>query len=136
MVRVNRNKLSKKEQDELFKQFNKLLGKLSDKNANVFLEELLGSEERLTIAKRIATIIMLREGYSAYLISDRLKLSSSTTDRISKKLKKGEYSRLEEILTTQKATYSALIDLMESILTVGGIMPKRSGLDRYRGIRG
>lgn len=133
MVRVNRNKLPKAELNKLFGQLNSFFGKLTTSNADIFLKELLGPEERLTFAKRLAAIVMLREGYSMYRVSETLKVSSSTVDRINEKIANGSYDGLLKTLSKNKTNYFAILDVIESILTVGGIMPKRVGLDRYRG---
>lgn len=135
MVRVNKNKLPKNDQDNLFRQLNVILGKLSTSNADIFVQELLGPEERLTIAKRLAVIVMLQEGYSLYRISDTLKISSSTADRIFDNLEDGHYEGLTSLLRQNKTDYASILNVIESIFTVGGIMPSRAGLDRYRGIR-
>lgn len=135
MVRVNRNKLPKAELERLFKQFGSFLGKLTENNAGLFLQELLGPEERLTLAKRLAIIVMLNEGYSIYRVADTLKISTSTAERINERLDKGVYDHLLEVLAKNKNDYFVLLDVLEAILTVGGIMPSRAGTGRYRNIR-
>jgi uncharacterized protein YerC len=134
MVHLNKARLRESELERLYQQLDKSLSGLSSKKIGLFLTELLGPEERLMLAKRTATIIMLTRGYSFYRISESLKVGLATTSRLNEKLAQGRYDNLLKLLRKNKTDYTALLDIIESILTVGGIMPKRTGLDRYRHI--
>ena len=135
MVRLNKNELSPKQLEELFKQLGLLLSTSSDKNVGLLLEKLLGPEERIMLAKRLAAAVLLEKGYAYNQVADALHVSKSTVSNIDQRLGEGGVTKIAEILKQDKASYSGILKLVESILTVGGIMPSRAGLDRYKGIR-
>ncbi len=134
MVNVNRNELSSKDLTRLLRRFDDTLANLDRNGTTVFLSELLGKEERLTIAKRLATIVLLSEGYSEYKTSRLLKLSPTTTGNIAAKIRAGTYDGLLRVLKKKKINYLELLDAIDSILHLGGLLPHRVGLDRYRGL--
>jgi len=134
MVRINRNELSKKDLDALLQQFDTLLGKLDKTATNVFLNEILGREERVMFAKRLATIILLHEGYSEYKVSRVLKLSPTTTGKVASAIERGAYTGTITILRKNKKNYLSILKTIDSILHLGGILPHRTGLDRYRNL--
>ncbi len=132
MVRLNKNKLSNEHLEKLFSQLSSLLGKQNKSGIENFLSDLLGAEERIMLAKRLGIIVLLHEGQSLYKISNTLKVSTATAENIQKKLQSGAYKHILDMLTTNKKSYGAILQTLESILTVGGIMPSRAGLDRYK----
>jgi hypothetical protein len=134
MVRVNHNQLPQKDLTRLLHQFDSTLAKLDKNEATLFLNELLGKEERLTIAKRLAAIVLISEGYSAYKTSCLLKLSPSTTGIIVSKIEAGAYTNMLRLLRKKKRDYLSLLDTIDSILHLGGFLPHRVGLDRYRSL--
>lgn len=123
MVRLNKNRLSQRQIDQLCAEMNSTLGKLPVGDTGSFLQALFGPEERIMYAKRLAIIVMLNEGYSLYKISNTLKVSSATAKKIKYHLDHGDYQPILSALQKNKKGYGAIIDLIESILTVGGIMP-------------
>ncbi len=132
MVRVNRNLLSGEDTRQLLRRFDDALAMLTLAQTTVVLNELLGKEERLTIAKRLIAIVLIHEGYSEYKTSKLLKLSHSTTKIIAEKLERGTYDGIVRLLTKRKLDYAELVNSIMSILHLGGILPRRVGLDRYR----
>jgi uncharacterized protein YerC len=54
----------------------------SHEDAMLFIDELLGLEEKLMLAKRLAIIYMLSEEISAYRIAQVLGVSSSTVNKM------------------------------------------------------
>jgi hypothetical protein len=134
MVNVNKNELSSQDRSALVDYFDTTLAKIDAKGTSMFLNELLGKEERLTFAKRLTSIILLCEGYSEYKVSRLLKLSPTTTGSISSKIKAGEYDGIIRLLKKKKFGYEELWNTLESILHLGGILPRRVGLDRHRTI--
>jgi uncharacterized protein YerC len=135
MVRINRHKLAPEKLEELFRQFSALLSSSSNKNVHLLLKQLLGPEERVMLAKRLAVIVMLDQKHSYNRIADVLHISPSTAANVSNRLNKKQVEKVVSVLKKDKVNYEAIIEVIESILTVGGIMPSRAGLDRYRGIR-
>ncbi len=132
MVHVNRNQLSQKDAQLLLQRFDTTLIKLDPKTTTIFLNELLGKEERLTIAKRLATIILIHEGCSEFRVSRLLKLSHSTTGIIAERLRAGSYDGIIRSLKRKKLDYIELLNTIDSILHLNGLLPHRVGLDRYR----
>jgi uncharacterized protein YerC len=132
MVNVNRNELPHKELAALLRRFDTTLSKLDCGATTIFLDDLLGKEERLTIAKRLAAIVLIYEGYSEYKTSRLLKLSPTTTGNINTKIEAGAYDGLIRTLKRRKMNYLELLDTIDSILHLGGLLPHRVGLDRYR----
>ena len=86
------------------------------------------------IAKRLAVVIMLEQELSYNQIADILHISTTTASNIDHRLRNGGVKKIVNILKKNDDSYADIIDLIESILSVGGIMPSRAGLDRYRGI--
>ena len=135
MVRINKNLLEDKVVKSLYKQLDKVLGELPPDKISVFLNGLIGPEERLMLAKRLAVIVMLKEGYSSYRIAETLKLSQSTIKNIQARRSGGAYVEVTKTLKNHLEAYRAILDIVDSLLHVGNIMPHRVGLDRYKGIR-
>jgi uncharacterized protein YerC len=135
MVRMNKNTLPDAKVRQLDKQLTRILGEMEQARISGFLEELLGPEERLMLAKRLAVLVMLKEGYSNFRIADTLKLSPTTITNI--KTRQGQGSSIEgnRIRTNHTEAYIAILEIVDSLLTVGGIMPRRNGLDRYKKFR-
>ncbi len=132
MVHVNHNQLTQENLDGLFQQFDALLGKLDQKAIRIFMGEILGHEERIMIAKRLATIVLLQEGLSAYKTSLVLKLSPSTVGKIADHIKDGSYAGTIALLHKNKRNYLAILNTIDSILHLNGILPHYNGLERYR----
>ena len=131
MVRLNKTQLTTDQFDALFTQLNEALGNLSTSNTNVFLSELLGKEERMMLAKRLAIIILLVEGKSLYKISDILKVSPTTAEKLKWKLEKGEFNHILIIMGKNKKEYFSILETLDSILHLGGILPHYNGIERY-----
>ena len=81
MVRLNKNLLTEQQLDDIFLQFTKIMNDGRDSNTNEILHEILRKEERIMIAKRLATIILVVEGKSLYSISRSLKISPTTAEK-------------------------------------------------------
>jgi Trp operon repressor len=135
MVRLNKNNLSKKQTDELFTQLAKVISPSDSTQAELILSKLLGTEERIMLAKRMAVVILLAEGVSRYKISQILKLSQSTVDTVFDKSKEGHFDVVLRRIACTKKDYFVFLDVLDSILHLGGILPHRNGLDRYKHIR-
>ncbi len=135
MVRINKNLLPAKNIKSLNKQLDTVLGELAPDKISVFLNGLIGPEERLMLAKRLAVIVMLKEGYSSYRIAETLKLSQSTIKNIQARRSGDAYVEVTKTLKNHLEVYIAILEVVDSLLHAGGIIPHRVGLDRYKGIR-
>lgn len=134
MVRLNSKQLPQKELDALFVQLNLTLGELSAQQTNHFLSELLGKEERIMLAKRLAVIILLIEGRSLYKVASLLKVSPTMASEVKHKLDSGAYDSIVSVLGKSKKNYYAILETLDSILHLGGILPHYNGIERYRGL--
>lgn len=134
MVYVNRNELNKDDLSLLLLQFDTVLGKLDKAESSTLFNELLGPEERITFAKRLAAIILLNEGMSEYRTAKVLKLSPTTTGKISHQLFSGTYKGTVQLLRKNKRNYLSILETIDSMLHLGGILPHRVGLERYRNL--
>ncbi|MDC1205523.1 hypothetical protein N8083_01605 [Candidatus Pacebacteria bacterium] len=134
MVRLNKTPLTTEQIDKLFFQLAKVLSPRQEIRVTAVLNEILGREERIMIAKRLATIVLLSENLSSYKISRILKLSESTVATISKNLIRGEYKTILQTLGKNKKNYFAVLETIDNILHLGGVLPHYNGLDRDRGL--
>ncbi len=134
MVRINRTELTAQELSLLLSRLDTTLARLKKDDMHIFIGEILGKEERITLAKRLAAVVLLYEGYSCYRVSLLLKLSFTTTTKLRKKIETGAYACTVRLLTKKKLDYDELLNTIMSILHLGGILPQRVGLDRHRSI--
>lgn len=123
MVRLNKNFLTDQQLDKLFSQFSKLLNYKDQDRVDDILGEILGPEERIMIAKRLAIIILLMEGKSLYSISRNLKISPATAQKIKFGVDTNRYQNILRKLGKSKTDYFAILDAIDSILHLGGILP-------------
>ncbi|HMO78297.1 MAG TPA: Trp family transcriptional regulator [Candidatus Paceibacterota bacterium] len=123
MARVSKDKLSNDLLHNLFKQLSQSLSKLPVEKINTQLYELLGPEERIVIAKRLAAIIMLHEGHTLYRVAKTLKISTATAKKLYCGLQQKSYDNLISSLKKKKRQYGSILNLIDSMLTFGGIMP-------------
>lgn len=133
MVRLNKTSLQASQIDKLLYQLAKVTSPKQPAQANAVLCEILGTEEQIMVAKRIAVIVLLSEGFSSYKISRILKLSETTIASIALKLTRGNYEAIQNSLGSSKKNYFAILEVLDSVLHLGGILPHYNGLDRYQG---
>ncbi len=135
MVRLNKNLLSTNQLEELFIQFTHVAHTKSALETGLILQEVLGKEERVMVAKRIAIIVLIAEGRSLYNIANVLKVSPATAEKIKKNLDSGSYDSILKKLGKSKKSYFEILNTIDSILHLGGILPHYNGLERYKGVR-
>jgi uncharacterized protein YerC len=123
MVHLNRHELEQTQLKRLLEELSKTVTSLQPRHSNMFLSELLGTEERIMIAKRLAIIVLLREGYSLYEIGHLLKVSPATAGSLKKKLEQGELDNVVKEISKNKHTYLSLLTALDSILHLGGLLP-------------
>jgi len=134
MVRLNKTHLQEEQINKLFFQLATMLTSKQAGHVNAVLFEILGREEQIMIAKRLAVILLISEGLSSYKIGNTLKLSESTIASIRNKLANDEYDTIMQNLGKSKKKYFDLLTTLDSILHLGGILPHYNGLDRYKGL--
>lgn len=126
MVRVSKNRLENSHLNQLLHQLTDVIGRLDSHQAHGFINEIFGKEEKEIFAKRLAIILMINEGRSLYSIARLLHVSDTTVGKIYDRFERGEFSNTIKALTKNKTDYKKFVDILDSILTVGGIMPHRN----------
>ena len=82
MARVSRTRLDKITYTQVLDTFDLVLGKLKKDEVRNFLYSLMSGTERLMIAKRFAAITLLQRGLDDRSISERLKITRSTINKL------------------------------------------------------
>jgi uncharacterized protein YerC len=134
MTNISKRPLAKQQEEKLFVQLSKFLILGSTIQTQRVLTDLLGYEERVMLAKRLAAIIMLVQGQSLYRIAQTLHVSSATVRTLASRLEAGEFASITKMLVKEKHPFLHLHDAIDSILHLGGLLPHYSGLDRYRSL--
>lgn len=134
MAHIAKEQLSQEQLDTLFSQLHTTLGETSSKQVGLFLHELLGPEERIMLAKRLGVIVMLSRGSSLYKTAQALKVSTATAGKIQERLNRNEYVHLLKLLKKNKKQYIDLLQTLDSILHLGGILPHYNGMERYKNL--
>lgn len=116
MTHISKLTLSEEKLAELFAQMNQIMSRLDKKHAPEFMSELLGVEERIMLAKRLAAIILYIEGSSSYRVWNLLKISPSTADRMRLNYETGKYKTIQKFITENKNEYSRILRALETIL--------------------
>jgi uncharacterized protein YerC len=135
MVRISKRKLSDAVKESIGEQLLlSIVHARSRKDAHALLSELLGSEERIVLAKRFATVAMLMRGYSIGQIEDMLKISPDTINRIWKDIQKGRYQRVIRYTKNNPRKFEgdSFLDMLEKLLQAG--LPPR-GRGRWAFLR-
>ena len=123
MARIAKRKLKEQHRRELYTQLADTVGTLTAAQADSFLSELLGPEEKIMIAKRLAIIVMINERYSLYRIAETLCVSSATAEKIKARHETGAYTHVVTLLQKNKKGYLSILQTIDSILHLGGILP-------------
>jgi uncharacterized protein YerC len=83
MPHVSRNKLDKKVELELIESINQVLSHISKPDEmTIFINSLLTQTEKLMIAKRLAIIVLLKEGLSDSQIANILHVTRITVAKM------------------------------------------------------
>ncbi len=88
MAQVSKRKLSKETQNELFNQLWEFLSRARDpETAHQLYSDLLTETEKIVLAKRLATALLILRGKTTWQIQAAIKISSSTVSSVSQWLK-------------------------------------------------
>lgn len=105
MPHLSKNRLKKVDEEQLLKSLKLVLSKI-DKTEDVesFLYSLLSETEQLMIAKRLAIIVLLKEGLPESTIAHSLHVTRETVSRLQMKseLKGVGYNLALQVLEQQK----------------------------------
>jgi uncharacterized protein YerC len=130
MSQISKKKLGYFVSSKISDQFVDTLIGLNNKNkGREFVNELFTETEKIMLAKRLGAIVMLKDGYSNYRVSRHLQLSSSTVFKLSKAVKKSQYSFLDEFFSNKKVR----MEFLKKVLYYSrGGLPSRTGRDRWK----
>ncbi len=114
MTNISKHINDQKDYDLAYSELTQFIGKLSNKSAVFFVDELLTESERIMLVKRFAAIMMFRNNYSPYRVTHTLSLSISTGQRLYKNYSQGKYDNLLGKL--QKKETSRFMSLLEDLI--------------------
>ncbi len=129
MTNISKKLLAEKDLAGLFTQMDKFIAKLDTTGSSYFLAEILGPEERIMIAKRLAAVAMYAENNTPYRVWQLLNLSPTTAERIHSDFEVGRYKRTVALMKKSKKDYEEFWKVLEVILSAG--MPPR-GRGRWK----
>jgi uncharacterized protein YerC len=132
MVHISKRPLKKELVSKLFNQLAKLIAKSTNRSSAAFLKDLLTEAEQLMLAKRLAVILMMHEGYSPHRVCTILKMSSSTVFGMHDRYNDGDYNGVLALVGKSKTEREALWRAIERILRAG--MPS-TGKDRWQSLK-
>jgi len=123
MTNISKDPLTPEQEQDLFTQMSALFAGKSKPNIQNLLSDLLGHEEQVMLAKRLAIIIMLERKQTAYFIGTTLHVSPATVTRINSLRKAGYYEHITKLCNTKSITVITILEGIDSILHLGGILP-------------
>ena len=132
MARISKQNLTPQQAQDLSDQLTEVIGRMNSKLAQHFLSEFFGKEEKVMFAKRLAIIALIHQGRPIHRIATYLHVSESTVAKMHERYEKGEFSFTIKVLTKNKADYEKFLGILETILSVGGIMPPRNYVIKKR----
>ena len=131
MPHISKRKLEDKYVKDLFLEIVSVFEKAGKRGElKEVLNQLLTSTEKIMLAKRLAVISMLSQNIPVHDIALSLAMSPSTTDIMSLRFEVGSYDHV--IKSGLKKT--DIVDIINMIQTVGGLMPLRSGKGRWKSL--
>ncbi|OGC44779.1 hypothetical protein A2V54_01775 [candidate division WWE3 bacterium RBG_19FT_COMBO_53_11] len=103
MPRVSPRPIKKEIEKEITANLEWVFSQLkSEPAAKDFLDDFLTDEERLMLAKRLAVVYLLKEGFSYNKISEALKITPVTIGKIRRILKSGKPRTTEIFIRMEK----------------------------------
>jgi uncharacterized protein YerC len=127
MSHVSKQKLGEGVMEKLFDQLFKTIEKASDKKAIKYVvSELFTRTEKIMLAKRLTSILLLDKGIPQHVISTQLHMSPSTIAKTALKIEKEKY---RAIRNTSGVWRGDFLDAIEHFLLMG--MPPRTGRGRW-----
>lgn len=126
----------KKIRRETYRKLNKKLlatfeSSYTSRNFPKFFGELFTKTEKVMLTKRLVIILLLSKEIPQHRIVTALKVSPSTVAKMSLKLEIGKYNEIVKALETKKGGF---VELIEFILSGGGLMPPIAGRGRWKRI--
>ena len=118
MPHVSRHVPEKKIADKIYTELlNHITAKGSEKDRALLCSDLLTPTERIMLAKRLAIICMLGEGYPFEEIQEVLRVSPSTVGRLWSAMQNGKYTQIIRIIRKRKLSNS-IVGFIETLLSI------------------
>jgi len=123
MPKTSRTPLPPTDELNLFVQLTRLFTNKTALETQMILDELLGREEKLMLAKRFAIIAMLWKKQTLYSIAKKLHVSSSTVARIHTRYHLGKYDHILDSFEKPTPAIIEILETIDGILHLGGLLP-------------
>ncbi len=125
MVRVSSKKMGQKILEEISDRLlTRVIRANTAEHAAKLLNELLGDEERIVLAKRLSIVALLEHGLGPRSVAQILKVSTSTVMRVARDIEGGRYGALIQVFRKEKGSVSTgaflknLVDFFEANLSL------------------
>ena len=123
MTNISKSPLDSEQEHRLFEQLGALFKNKSAGENNLLLEELLGAEEKIMLAKRLAIIVLLYRKQTLYFIAQTLHVSPATVSRVAILLQTGRYSHICKNFDSKTKKAIDMLQAIDDILHLGGLLP-------------
>ncbi len=123
MTNISKSPLDKVQEQKLFEQLGNLISQKTPQETNFLLAELLGEEEKIMLAKRLAIIVLLYRKQTLYFIAHSLHVSPATVSRIAALLNTGRYKLICKSFDSRTKKVLDMLEAIDSILHLGGLLP-------------
>jgi len=132
MPHVSKKKLKKEIFNKLFRRLLLTFDEAhKDHNFGSIIHELFTYTEKTMLTKRLIIILLLSKEIPQHRIVDMLHVSPSTVAKMSLQVEKGKYDSIIRATSKKKVGF---LDLIEFLLSGGGIMPPIAGRGRWKRI--
>ena len=123
MPHISKRLLEKENFKDIYNQLYKIINHVvRSGKTKIIINEILTKTERIMISKRLAIIVMIERGESAYAIEKMLKISPSTVTRMSYYYENGKYDKLIAEIKKEKSFWNQITK----------IIPPRVGRNRFK----
>ena len=133
MTNISKRKLQPRYQRELLQQLAHLIAVTNTHDADAFLTSLFTPVEQIMFMKRLAVIVLLQEGYSAYRIAQMLHMSESTVNDLRRRFEVGVFNPVVLMISHKTFDTQRFLRTLERLLQAG--MPSR-GKRRWKDVPG
>lgn len=123
MVHISKRDILPEVHKKIAMQLATVLHGTSSQQTTVLLNDLMGAEEQLVLAKRLAAILLITQGATHGEVSETLAMSRSTVTLLVKKIDGGSYHKTIALIKKDPIRFTDLLDALDSILHLGGILP-------------
>lgn len=132
MPHVSKKKLKKKTFNRLFDKFLLTFENAhKEHNFGSIVHELFTDTEKIMLTKRLIIILLLSKEIPQHRIVSALYVSPSTVAKMSLLVEIGKYNSIIKITSRKNVGF---LDLIEFLLSGGGIMPPIAGRGRWKRI--